>query len=125
MEFIESAVFSRRRPKFMTDEELTDLMAYLAAHPEAGDAIPGGGGIRKVRWTNSQRGKGKRSGSRTIYLHISIVETVHLLLIYDHEVQDDLTAADRKELASWARDLRIAAEKELEKRRRQHQGGKP
>ncbi len=95
----------------MTDDELEALQEHLAAYPDAGDAIPGAGGIRKFRWANSQRGKGKRSGSRTIYLHVTLDQTIHLLTIYDHEEQDDLTPKERKELASYAHELKEQARK--------------
>lgn len=84
-------------------------MAHLSEHPQTGDPIKETGGVRKVRWANSQRGKGKRSGSRTIYLHISMTGSIHLLTIYDHEEKDDLTAAERKELAAIAKDLKTLA----------------
>ncbi len=84
-------------------------MLHLAAFPDAGDAIPGTGGVRKLRWANSQRGKGKRSGSRTISLHVALVDVAHLLLIYDHEDKDDLTPNERKELAAYAHELKTMA----------------
>lgn len=111
MQFIEAAPFARHRHRYLTDEEFDDLKAHLAQYPDAGDPIPGAGGMRKLRWANSQRGKGKRSGSRTIYLHVSLATTVHLMVIYDHEKQDDLSAADRKELALYARELKALAQK--------------
>jgi len=111
MEFIESSIFHRRRPKYMTDEELQDLITFLASHPDAEDPIPKGGGIRKLRWTNSQRGKGKRSGSRTIYLYLAAAETIHLMLIYDHEVANDLNPAERKKLAAWSKELKSLAKR--------------
>jgi len=111
MLFVEARPFAKQRPKLMTDEEFKDLKTHLAAYPDAGDAIPGAGGFRKFRWANSQRGKGKRSGSRTIYLHVGLVETIHLLAIYDHEEKDDLTASERKELAGYANELKSLARK--------------
>jgi mRNA-degrading endonuclease RelE of RelBE toxin-antitoxin system len=36
-------------------------------NPEAGDTIPGTGGLRKVRFADERRGKGKRGGLRVIY----------------------------------------------------------
>ena len=35
------------------------------ANPDAGDVIPGSGGVRKVRW--GLAGRGKRGGVRVIY----------------------------------------------------------
>ena len=112
MLFVEARPFAKRRPALMTDDELTALKVHLAEYPDAGDAIPSAGGFRKVRWANSQRGKGKRSGSRTIYLHVGLADTIHLLAIYDHEQQDDLDAKERKELAGYAHELKSLARKE-------------
>ncbi len=109
MEFIEARPFTKRRPALMTDEEYTDLMVHLATYPDAGDPIPGAGGVRKLRWANSQRGKGKRSGSRTIYLHVALADVVHLLTIYDHEEKDDLSPDERKQLAAYAHELKTLA----------------
>ncbi|MEM5387217.1 hypothetical protein VSR68_26975 [Paraburkholderia phymatum] len=38
-------------------------------NPEAGDAIKGAGGLRKVRFGDARRGKGKRGGLRVIYYY--------------------------------------------------------
>lgn len=111
MDFIEARPFAKHRPGLMTDEELNDLKKHLAAHPEAGNAISGTGGFRKLRWSNSQRNKGTRSGSRTIYLHVALADVIHLLAIYDHEEKDDLTPKERKELATDARELKTMAKK--------------
>jgi hypothetical protein len=109
MLFVEARPFAKHRPKLMTDDELTNLKSHLAAYPDAGDTIPGAGGFRKIRWANSQRGKGKRSGSRTIYLHLSLADTIHLMTIYDHEEKDDLSADERKELSDYASELKKLA----------------
>ncbi|BBU68849.1 MAG: hypothetical protein KAZ37_02260 [Rhodocyclaceae bacterium] len=37
------------------------------ATPEAGDVIEGTGGLRKLRYADATRGKGKRGGLRVIY----------------------------------------------------------
>ena len=111
MDFIEARPFSKHRPDLMTDAELDDLKQHLVTYPDAGDAIPGAGGMRKLRWANSQRGKGKRSGSRTIYLHVVLADVIHLLTIYDHEEKDDLTPKERKELATYAHELKTLAKK--------------
>ncbi len=95
----------------MTEAEFDALKQHLAMYPDAGDPIKGAGGIRKVRWANSQRGKGKRSGSRTIYLHVDQVDIIHLLTIYDHEEQDDLSSKERKELGIYAHELKTLAKK--------------
>jgi len=63
--FIESAIFQRELPLYMDDDEYALFQQYLITNPEAGEVIPGSGGVRKVRW--KQPGKGKRGGIRVIY----------------------------------------------------------
>jgi len=47
------------------DEEYGELQFALVQRPDIGDIIPHSGGIRKVRWAGS--GRGKRGGIRVIY----------------------------------------------------------
>jgi hypothetical protein len=61
--FIESAIFQRELPLYMDDDEYALFQQYLITNPEAGEVIPGSGGVRKVRW--KQPGKGKRGGMTT------------------------------------------------------------
>jgi hypothetical protein len=49
----------------------------IAANPLAVPIIPGSGGIRKMRWASS--GRGKRGGVRTIYFFHGEVATIYLL----------------------------------------------
>jgi hypothetical protein len=64
-EFIESAAFDRMRPLYLDDEEYGELQQCLMQNPEAGALVPGSGGVRKLRWRRT--GKGKRGGLRLIY----------------------------------------------------------
>ena len=63
--FIESSIFERVRPAYLDDDEYSDLQQFLMQSPEAGELVPGSGGVRKVRW--SRPGTGKRGGLRIIY----------------------------------------------------------
>ncbi len=65
MLFIETTLFTRLIYTYMSDEEFTGLQYYLMNHPDAGDIIPGSGGVRKLRWAIRERGK--RGGIRVIY----------------------------------------------------------
>ena len=67
----------------------------------AGDAISGTGGIRKLRL--SAKGKGKRGGSRVIYVYVASRLRVYLLLAYDKSQRDDLSTAGRRYLRARAR----------------------
>jgi len=48
-QFVEAPAFSRYREDYLDDDEFRRLQAHLAVNPEAGDIIPGAGGIRKLR----------------------------------------------------------------------------
>jgi hypothetical protein len=41
----------------LSDDEYAGLQWHLALYPKCGDVIQGTGGRRKVRWTDSGRGK--------------------------------------------------------------------
>lgn len=56
--------YQRRAEKLLTGPERLDLVNYLAAVPKAGDLIRETGGIRKLRWARS--GRGKSGGVRVI-----------------------------------------------------------
>lgn len=48
--FIETKLFTRLADELLLDEGLAALQQSLIANPEAGDIVPGSGGVRKVRW---------------------------------------------------------------------------
>ncbi len=66
--------------------------------PEAGDEIPGTGGLRKLRFGDKRRGKGKRGGLRVIYYWWERGGQFWLFTLYDKDEVDDLTATERAAL---------------------------
>lgn len=72
------------------------LAVYLIDHPDAGDVIPGTGGVRKLRW--AAKGKGKRGGVRIIYLYVVVAEHVYLIRCYAKNVKTDLRPDEKKAL---------------------------
>jgi hypothetical protein len=64
--FIESTTFERVRAVYLDDDEYAELQHFMMEHPEAGNIIPGSGGVRKLRW--KRKGMGKRGGLRVIYV---------------------------------------------------------
>lgn len=69
MEFIEAPAFSRYLREYLDDDGYRELQRRLAREPNSGDVIPGAGGFRKVRSTDTRRGKGRRGGLRVIYCY--------------------------------------------------------
>jgi len=89
MKIIETPIFTRRLKNILSDEEYWELQNEIINNPEIGKIIPGSGGLRKLRWQGS--GRGKRGGSRIIYYYFILRETILMLLIYTKKEQDDLT----------------------------------
>ena len=65
--FIELPAFERHRKDYLSDELFHGFQQELMKNPEAGDVIEGTGGLRKVRFVDERRNKGKRGGLRVIY----------------------------------------------------------
>lgn len=87
--FFETSVFTRRVTELLADDEYAELQRVLVANPDAGDVIPGSGGLRKIRW--AAQGRGKRGGLRIIYFHVISRDQFYMLLIYGKSTQDDLS----------------------------------
>lgn len=87
--FFETSVFTRRVTELLADDEYAELQRVLAANPDAGDVIPGSGGLRKLRW--AAQGRGKRGGLRIIYFRVISREQFYMLLIYGKSTQEDLS----------------------------------
>jgi len=94
--FVETLIFTRRVQEYMDDAEYAQMQQFLAQRPEAGDVIRGTGGMRKLRWAGS--GRGKRGGLRVIYYWWVAKDRISLLLAYPKNEQDDLTAGQLKQL---------------------------
>ena len=64
-------------------------------HPEAGDLIPDPGGLRKLRFKDVRRGKGKRGGLRVIYYWWNSGFQFWPFTPYDKDEMADLTPKQR------------------------------
>lgn len=64
---IELPAFERYREDYLDDQGFCDFQNLLMKNPESGDVIEGTGGLRKIRFADAKRGKGKRGGLRVIY----------------------------------------------------------
>jgi len=62
---VETTVFTRLIATLMHDDPYRELQERLIENPEIGDLIQGSGGLRKIRWKLT--GRGKRGGVRVIY----------------------------------------------------------
>lgn len=96
--FRETSVFTRQITELLSDDELNALQWALMTDPESGDLIRGSGGLRKLRWAGS--GRGKRGGLRVIYYWHVPGSSILFLLAYPKNEQDNLTTAQLKFLRS-------------------------
>jgi mRNA-degrading endonuclease RelE of RelBE toxin-antitoxin system len=97
VELIETSTFMKQITALLSDEEYAGFQSRLAANPQLGALIKGGGGIRKVRVAVGSRGK--RGGARVIYYWAVRREVVLLLYAYTKNVAADLTSKQVAQLA--------------------------
>lgn len=91
MIFVETKHFSALLARYLADDEYRELQVYLAERPEAGALVPGGGGLRKVRWAAG--GRGKSGGVRVIYYWLRSDAQIFFLTIYGKNERADLDKA--------------------------------
>ncbi|MDD3765404.1 MAG: hypothetical protein PHP86_19080 [Nevskiales bacterium] len=96
--FIELPAFERNREEYLSDKAFSALQNELMKSPEAGDEIQGTGGLRKLRFADARRGKGKRGGLRIIYYWWSGGPQFWLFTVYDKDEMNDLTPDQRRTL---------------------------
>jgi len=100
---VELPEFIRRSKRLLTEDELRNLINFLAANPTAGVRMQGTGGIRKIRW--KREGTGKSSGVRVIYFFYNEKYPLFLLTIFGKSEKANLSRAERNELAKLTRIL--------------------
>jgi len=90
LSFVETKLFTRLVEKLLTDDEYALLQEALIEDPEAGDIIPGSGGVRKMRWNID--GRGKRGGLRVIYFLRTRQGQIWMLTLYAKNIVDNIPA---------------------------------
>lgn len=84
--FVETRLFTRLVLRYLSDQEYSELQLTLITDPDAGNVIPGSGGVRKLRWRLS--GRGKRGGYRVIYFVKRTSRVFWMLTMYPKNVSD-------------------------------------
>lgn len=109
MEFVDFGSFTEKLTALegsakRADEKLRALEDELLADPEAGDLVPGGGGIRKIRM--AIRDRGKRDGARVIYYLQISRDIIFFLDIYPKSMKENLSPREVRELGALAKFLK-------------------
>ena len=76
--------------------------SFAIEHPDGGDLIPGSGGLRKIRWSGS--GRGKHGGSRVIY-YWWMPSRIFMLIAYTKNQKDNLTASEKSALRKLVEEM--------------------
>lgn len=97
------AEFRRQVKDLLDEDEQEKLITYLSIQPNAGVLIQGTGGVRKLRWARS--GSGKSGGMRVIYFFYNETMPLFLLTVYAKNDKENLSKAERNELAIVAQVL--------------------
>ncbi|MGV3653329.1 MAG: toxin [Noviherbaspirillum sp.] len=88
--------FQRIREQYFDDDAFKGLQNALMKNPEAGSVIQGTGGLRKARYGDENRNRGKRGGLRVIYYWRGAEDQFWLFTAYGKDEADDLTLTERK-----------------------------
>lgn len=96
--FVELPAFERYRAEYLDDDAFLALQKELMKNPQTGDVIEGTGGLRKLRFADERRGKGKRGGLRVIYFWWDGKDQFWLFTVYGKDEATDLTPAQRAHL---------------------------
>lgn len=98
MFFIETPTFAADRERYLPDDVFAEFQQELADRPDAGDLIPGGRGLGKIRV--ALQGRGKRGGARVIYYWRVAESQILLVVMFAKNVRVDLTKTQLKALAT-------------------------
>ena len=104
MVFVETSIFSRALPDYLSDEDYRKLQSYLIERPDAGAILQHSGGVRKVRWAAG--GKGKSGGLWIIYYWMKSDDQIFLLTLYGKGDKADLSAAELKQVVKLIEELK-------------------
>jgi hypothetical protein len=80
VEFIRLPTFERSAARIFTEADVLELEIELMREPLAGDLIPGGRGLRKLR--RPLVGRGKSGGARVIYYFVTSQDMILLIFAY-------------------------------------------
>jgi hypothetical protein len=98
--------FTRQAEKLFDEDQKQELITFLARNPTAGDVIPDTGGVRKLRFAAS--GRGKRGGARVIYYFLDETTPLYGLLAYPKNAKSDMTPDEKRAVSALVDALKAA-----------------
>jgi len=97
MVFIETSTFTRLLPNYLSDDDYRGLQSYLLQKPDAGDLVRSSGGVRKVRWAPT--GRGKSGGVRIMYFWKKADHEIWMLTLYSKSEKATIPGHILKQIA--------------------------
>ena len=97
MVFIETSAFTKRVVGYLTDDEYLGLQMFLLERSDAGQVVQGTGGVRKLRWAMTSRGKS--GGLRVIYYWRVSKDEIWLLTMYSKNERENISSHILKQIA--------------------------
>ncbi len=95
----ETPIITRQSEKLFDEVEKFELISFLSTNPLAGDVILDTGGIRKLRFAAS--GRGKRGGARIIYYYLDGDMPLYALLAYPKNAKVDLSPDEKRGVTAF------------------------
>ena len=100
--FVETKIFTERLEDKKAKELLESIQSKILDNPEAGDVMPGCGGVRKLRVSDPARRKGTRGGLRVLFLDLPHRETTYLIYVYGKDEAEDISPNGKKRIKEIA-----------------------
>jgi len=109
--FIETNLF-RRLLDQESDKELEKAIKdEILKNPEHGAIIQGTGGLRKIRVAKKSEGRGKSGGYRILYLDLPTYGVTYLVLIYDKDEMENISAKQKATMKEQIEGIKNAYKK--------------
>ena len=98
---VETPAYLTAAKGVLSDPERDEIVNTVAKNPKSGVSL--GGGIRKMRFARS--GRGKSSGARVVFLFSDKTIPVFLLTVFAKNEKTNLSAGERAALVAAAKDM--------------------
>lgn len=96
-EFIETPSFTKKWFALgFDDEDLAELQQFLIKNPDAGDMMPGTGGLKKLRF--AFEGRGKSGSARVCYVDFAAFEKNYLIQVFSKDEKTNLTQKEKNDV---------------------------
>jgi len=99
----ETGPFQKKANQLLSEEEKSDLIAYLSENPQSGVLIQNTGGIRKLRW--ARIGGGKSGGVRVIYYFHGDMMPLYLLTVFGKNEKANISMKEKQILSKLVKEL--------------------